>query len=205
MYLLDLPGFGSADEPDSVWTVEDYADSVRQFMIEQNLKDSIIIGHSFGGRVGVVLASKYPGFLKKLVLIGTPGIPVSISFKSKILRILARIYKAFGKVLFRGDDSKFQKLVQKRIYKKDFLGSSTMMKIRNLAVDFDLTPFLDKIIAPTQIIYGEQDEEYPDIVAKVMNNQIHDSRLSIISEAGHFVHYSHPVIVKNLIEDFINE
>ena len=58
---VDLQGFGnSQDPPPSGWNTEDYADNLAEFVRLQNFKNLTVVGHSFGGRIGVVFAAKYP-------------------------------------------------------------------------------------------------------------------------------------------------
>ena len=54
LYLIDLPGFGKTPEPNDIYSLNDYVDIVRKFIIEViKEKEVILIGHSFGGRIGI--------------------------------------------------------------------------------------------------------------------------------------------------------
>src|SRR6266581_3158744 len=81
IYALDLPGFGLSQEPPSVWNLWDYAELIHKFIVKMSIKDAVIIGHSFGGRIASVYATLFP--VKKLVLYSNGGLPV-ISFKMKL-------------------------------------------------------------------------------------------------------------------------
>ncbi|UKI57488.1 MAG: alpha/beta hydrolase [Clostridium sp.] len=49
--IVDLPGFGSSDEPKEIWSIYDYADTINEMLGElKKLKNPILIGHSFGGK-----------------------------------------------------------------------------------------------------------------------------------------------------------
>ena len=54
---LDLPGFGGSSN-DMILTTEDYAYIVRLFIKAIGLKPTIIMGHSFGGKVATQLNPK---------------------------------------------------------------------------------------------------------------------------------------------------
>ena len=56
---VDLPGFGNSSEPDYSWTVYDYAKCINILVTDLKLNNIVIIGHSFGGRVGLIYSSKY--------------------------------------------------------------------------------------------------------------------------------------------------
>lgn len=60
IWTLDLPGFGRSSLPKTTWKVDDYAELVQKFIVFKSQKNTkkIIIGHSFGGRIGIKLAYK---------------------------------------------------------------------------------------------------------------------------------------------------
>ena len=68
--IIDLPGFGDSEEPSSVWSIYDYADMVHELAKDCKMKNPILIGHSFGGKISLVYASMYD--TKKLVLLASP-------------------------------------------------------------------------------------------------------------------------------------
>ena len=70
--IIDLPGHGLSEEPSPSTTIYDYADVVKEIMNYLNIDKPSLIGHSFGGRVAIVYASKYS--VDKLILFGSPCI-----------------------------------------------------------------------------------------------------------------------------------
>ena len=54
---VDLPGFGWSQAPPVAWGVADYADHVRQLLDEAQIERAALLGHSFGGRIAIRLAS----------------------------------------------------------------------------------------------------------------------------------------------------
>ena len=54
MFAIDLPGFGGSQVPPKPMTVGDYANVVAEFIKKLELKNVIMVGHSFGGRVGII-------------------------------------------------------------------------------------------------------------------------------------------------------
>ena len=57
-YSFDFPGFGASDEPTEVWGVEEYTRMVEAFVKENGIERPALMGHSFGGRVSIVFASR---------------------------------------------------------------------------------------------------------------------------------------------------
>ena len=76
---IDLPGFGKSTAPIAL-TTKDVAKVVELFMISINAKRDIILGHSFGGKVALLL---HPTLL---VLVASAGIyiPKSLNVRLKI-------------------------------------------------------------------------------------------------------------------------
>ena len=66
----DLPGFGSAAAPPIAWGAADYAGAVAPVCREG--PPVVLVGHSFGGKVAVMLAAACPDRVRGLLLTGVP-------------------------------------------------------------------------------------------------------------------------------------
>jgi len=71
--LLDLPGFGATTLPKSTFGVFEYADFVKSFLIKIKIDKCVVLGHSFGGRLGIILATDEK-IVDKLILVDAGGI-----------------------------------------------------------------------------------------------------------------------------------
>jgi pimeloyl-ACP methyl ester carboxylesterase len=71
-YSFDFPGFGASEEPTTVWGVEEYTRMVEQFAKENKIECPALIGHSFGGRVSIVYASRNE--VSRVVLVDAAGV-----------------------------------------------------------------------------------------------------------------------------------
>ena len=92
--IIDLPGFGLSKEPVYAYTIFDYTETVHELLKELKITNPIMMGHSFGGRIAIVYASKYK--VSKLVLFGSPC--VRHEYKS----IKQSFFKALKKGFFSG-------------------------------------------------------------------------------------------------------
>jgi len=72
VYNLDLPGHGRSDEPPVPWGVEEYTSLVERFCDMEGIDDPVLIGHSFGGRIGLLMASR--NRISRMVLVDGAGI-----------------------------------------------------------------------------------------------------------------------------------
>jgi pimeloyl-ACP methyl ester carboxylesterase len=68
---LDLPGFGASPPPPAAWGAEAYAEMVGSVLGDRE-SPVVVLGHSFGGRVALHLATQRPEAVRALVLTGVP-------------------------------------------------------------------------------------------------------------------------------------
>ena len=68
VYLVDLPGYGSAPNPKTPISLDDHADVVARFIREEGLTDVVLVGHSMGSQVVATIAERHPGLAEHLVL-----------------------------------------------------------------------------------------------------------------------------------------
>lgn len=72
VFNLDLPGHGSSQEPPSAWGVYEYTDCIEEFCNRLGIQDPVLIGHSFGGRIGLLMSSRNP--VSRMVLVDGAGL-----------------------------------------------------------------------------------------------------------------------------------
>src|SRR3989338_6126457 len=90
----DFPGWGKTPPPVSPWTVSDFRDWFHQFHEELQVKKFVLFGHSFGGRVAIKYAIKYPYEVQALILCATAGIrPDPNTLKRRALKLTAALGK----------------------------------------------------------------------------------------------------------------
>ena len=71
---IDFPGHGQSPEPTSVWGVEEYTAVLEAIVAEERIDRPVLLGHSFGGRLGILYASRHPDGVSKLILVDAAGI-----------------------------------------------------------------------------------------------------------------------------------
>lgn len=85
---IDLPGFGKSIN-DAILHTKDYARIIETFLALININADIVVGHSFGGKVAVLLD-------KEVILLSTAGILEPKPLKIKLKILLAKTLKTFG-------------------------------------------------------------------------------------------------------------
>ena len=71
---VDLPGFGESSTPGDVIDSYGYAEIIKGFIDRMGLEKIILFGHSHGGRISIILSSKYGDLFDKVILIDSAGI-----------------------------------------------------------------------------------------------------------------------------------
>ncbi|EKE21028.1 MAG: Alpha/beta hydrolase fold protein [uncultured bacterium] len=183
---IDLPGFGGSEIPEKAWSLDDYADFVKNFLQKLDIKNPILAGHSFGGAVAIKYCAQ-GNEIQKLILIGSAGIRKK-NIKKYIYFVMAKVFK----LLFSLPGmQKLRNITRKMFYKaidcEDYIDAGALKDIYLNVISEDLTNDLKKINFPTVLIWGENDMDTPVNNGKLMHQLIKDSQLHIISDAGHYV------------------
>ncbi|MCG3141884.1 MAG: 2-succinyl-6-hydroxy-2,4-cyclohexadiene-1-carboxylate synthase [Anaerolineae bacterium] len=72
VYALDLRGHGESDAPPSGYSYADNAADIVELLRVRGAANAIVLGHSYGGRIGMTLAAQYPQSVSKLILEDPP-------------------------------------------------------------------------------------------------------------------------------------
>jgi pimeloyl-ACP methyl ester carboxylesterase len=196
VYVIDFPGqSGKSDELKEAWGVPEYSEMTKSFISEQKIEGCDVIGHSFGGRVIIYLASRYESLFSRIVLSDSAGIKPKMTIK-KFFRIYSyKIVKNIYKLFLSKEkyEAKIAKAREKRA-SKDYVMLDTDIKRETFKkiVNLDLTSCLKGIKNPTLLIWGENDQDTPLYMAHKMDKLIPDSGLVIIESAGHFSYLDNP-------------
>lgn len=193
---LDLPGFGRTAYPKETWGVAEYADFMKAFLKKMGITESLVIGHSFGGRIVIRLASTDPGIFSRIVLIGSAGILPKLSRHRNILSGMLR------PILAKPYMRNVRSFLRRQFGSQDYLNAGPLLEIFRKVIDEDLQPLLSQISAKTLLIWGEQDTETPLLDAKIMEQEIPDAELITFPEGTHFVFQEFPRKVFECIQKF---
>ena len=165
VHLFDLPGFGAAPVPPEGWGTIEYADLVQQFILDQVNAPVVLVGHSFGGRVSIRLASRRQPLIRSLVLIGVPGLPRPGLSRARVrrsgIRALRRVLRAAQPLIGR----RGVEWHTERFGSKDYLAAGAMRSVLVKTVSEDLTESAKSIVCPTLLVWGSDDTETPPWLA----------------------------------------
>lgn len=200
LFLLDLPGFGQSPTPLQPFSLNDYARIVTNFIRKKELKNIVLIGHSFGGRIAIKIASQNPlESIKKIVLIDSAGIVKPPQRLKKIIVTIVR--PLFHLSILQG--------LRRKIYRmmgaEDYVATPELKETFVRIINEDLTPALSAIRKPTLILWGENDRDTPSVWATIMRQKIRHSKCIILAKAGHYSFLDQPQQTVSALRQFIEE
>ena len=83
----DLVGFGDTERPDDIhYSLRTWIDHVRAFLDALGIEKTSLVGNSLGGRIGLGLAAQHPERLDRMVLMGAPGVGMTLTPGLRALR-----------------------------------------------------------------------------------------------------------------------
>lgn len=161
-----------------------------------------LIGHSLGGAIALNIGLNFPDQIIGLGLIGTGA----------RLRVLPELLE-----LIEQDMQKAVEFILDRAFSShppsQLLEKSRRMILRNgqkallrdfMTCDgFDIMEKLDQITLPTLVICGHVDQLTPVKYSKYLAENIPDSRLEIIDQAGHMLMLEKPGSLNQVLAEFL--
>lgn len=177
--IFDLPGFGSSSEPPKFFSCFDYVELLHQALMELGVDNPIIVGHSFGGKLGLIYASKYS--VKKLVCLASPFCKEiqKVTMKVRLLKFMKKIPIV----------NKLEGFVKKHMGSTDYRNASGVMRdILVGHVNLDITEDVKKIKCPTLLIWGTSDEAVSIERAYQLEKLIKDAGLVVYDGCTHYAY-----------------
>ena len=204
---MDMPGFGESQEPPSAWEVSDYVQFVIDFLADYSVKETMLLGHSFGGRVIIKLNSRtdLPFKITKVILVDSAGIlPPKTNKKS----LRTRYYKLGKAVLSTKIAQKIAPDALENFRKKmgsaDYAAASPLMRqVLVKTVNEDLEPLLPNIKCPTLLVWGVNDTATPLSDGEKMEKLIPDAGLVKLENAGHYSFLEQQFIFNRVMSSFM--
>lgn len=203
----DLPGFGGSDEPPEPWDVDKFADTVVEFIKALGLERVILMGHSYGGRVIIKMASResLPFEISKIILVDAAGV---LPKRGLDYKIRVAVYKIGKKIMLSPLMKKLLPGAVERWQAKqgsaDYAAASPVMRgCLVKAVNEDLTPLFPRVKQETLLIWGTLDDATPLSDGVLMEERMPDAGLVKIEGAGHFSWLDNPALFNAVIRSYL--
>lgn len=173
VYLVDLPGFGAMPGLHPRFVLAEAASWLLAWMAAVEPDRAHVAGHSMGGYICIRLAAQYPHAVRRLVLVAPAGVPTRRSVLAHLIPLLMQarhVRPAFLPVMAC-----------------DALraGPLTLGRAARDLLAGDIRADLRSIVAPTLLVWGENDSLIPPSTGHILRLEIADSRLLILRGTGH--------------------
>lgn len=205
VFSVDLPGHGKSDEPESVWGVEDFTRFIERFISSLGLERPVLIGHSFGGRIALLLSSRNP--IPKIVLVDAAGIKPKRGF-TYYRKVYSFKFIKNVLLLVYGKEKGRAKVEEWRGKKgsSDYRNSSPVMRaVMSKCVNEDLKHVMPSIKASALLIWGENDTATPITDAHIMQRLIPDAGLVAFPGCGHYSFLDNPLGFRTVLREFLKQ
>lgn len=179
---LDFFGFGKSSKPKEYFDTYEYAYHVFLLLKKLNINSIILVGHSFGGRVSIILSSVFDVNVKGVVLTSSAG----IDDRNLIVKLKICKYK-IAKILCN------KKILPKKLLanfgSNDFKNAdSGLRQVISYVVRQDLKHLLKLIDAQTILVWDIKDKETKYKICKILQRNIKNSQTVLFATGGHFAY-----------------
>ncbi len=199
-FAPDQRGHGDSDKPECCYTADDYAADVDAFMDAVGIEEATLVGDSSGGLIAQRVALDYPHRVSRLVLIGSPTTLVN----NEAVRELGE------KMLTELEDPISPEFVREfvlgtihQLVPEEFLERTVSQSLKvparvwrdyieGVVLTVDDTSRLGEIVAPTLILWGEQDALLPREEQERRAAVIPNVTLEVYPDTGHLAHWVRP-------------
>ena len=206
IYIIDYPSFGNSKPPNKDLTIYDYAKLIKNFLIDLNIINPIIIAHSFGGRIATILTGLYKYKIDKMIFIDIAGIKPRKNIIKKIKEKIYKLLKYLCIHFFKRTKDKKINYLRKIFGSKDYnsLNSNMYNTFKNI-VNEDLKKYYKNIESEVLIMWGCKDKDTPIYDAKYIEKHIKNSDLVIFKDGTHFVYLEYIYQINVIIDYFITK
>lgn len=196
---IDLPGFGLSEMPLEYFDTYEYAYQVFLLLNRLRVDNVILVGHSFGGRLSILLSSIYNINICGMILTSSAG----LNRFNLIKYLKIKIYKFAKKNLRKGNAGK---LILRKFASVDYLRADG--NLRNVfvrVVNQDLRNFAKMIKSiPVMLVWDRRDKETRFWICKKLHKLINGSKVILFRGGGHFVAFKNQYKFASVIRDILN-
>jgi pimeloyl-ACP methyl ester carboxylesterase len=205
----DLRGWGQSDSaPESSgYSIEALADEAAGLIELLELQRYVLVGHSMGGKVAQLLASRRPQGLRGLALVA-PAAPTPTRFPEQAMQQQIHAYDNRETVLqtiaFLTARMPAPEIVEQIV--EDSLSGAAEAKLAwpTKAILEDISEEVSKISVPTMVLAGELDRlDSVEQHRREILGRIPGARLEMIADSGHLSPIDEPLRLAEAIREFV--
>jgi pimeloyl-ACP methyl ester carboxylesterase len=208
---FDILDHGDSDKPEKPVTLKDLAEIMRDGYRQLGFIPNVLIGHSVGGMIGMVLSADHPDDLKGLALVDIapfdrskrprrPPPPELFSSESEAEKYIEQRYPGFT-----------PEAVKNRIKYAFVKGEDGKLRLKGTGATIrtglttDLWPYVEKIGKPTILILGSESDLVTEAVLERMKITLPELEVVTVEGATHMVPQDKPAEFERHIREFLRK
>lgn len=190
---VDLPGHGQRLSESGFISHEKNADEVCRLMDANGIATAVIVGHSMGGGVAMMLALNHPERVQALMLVATGA---RLKMRPEFMEQAKATAEKYGKTMPSSTHIiPVEQMVHPEIpadvvaWLKPRVGQASAEATYadfQANSSFDVMSRLGEIKAPTLVIGGSEDKMAPNKFSEFMANAIPGATMEVISPSAHY-------------------
>jgi pimeloyl-ACP methyl ester carboxylesterase len=210
----DLVGFGHTERPQDIhYSLRTWTDHVWSFLDALGIQQTSLVGNSLGGRIGLGMAAERPDRLHRIVLMGAPGVGMTVTDGLRALREyepseenmrqLLLSWFAVDPAIITGD------LVRSRHEASVAPGAfeayrDMFFSPRHAGSELGITEEQVKAVSTrTLLVHGREDKVVPVEVAWNMVRLLPDADLAVFARCGHWTQIERADDFNDLVGNFL--
>jgi pimeloyl-ACP methyl ester carboxylesterase len=210
----DIVGFGATQRPDDVvYSLRTWTDQIWAFLDAHGIEKTAIVGNSLGGRIALQMATDCPDRITKMVLMGAPGVGMTLTDGLAALRAYEPSHDAMRDLLrnyFAVDPAMItDELVTIRYEASIADGAyeayrAMFLDPRHAGSELGITEDEVRAIAtPTLLVHGREDKVVPVQVSVTMLGLLPNADLHVFSSCGHWTQIERADEFSALVSDYL--
>ncbi|MDZ5648506.1 alpha/beta hydrolase [Nitrospirillum sp. BR 11828] len=204
---LDHRGWGHSDAPSDGYALADMADDAAGVIAALDLRRYVLVGHSMGGKVAQLLASRRPSGLAGLVLVA-PSPPQPMAMPGDAREQMAGAYatrETVGMVIDHVLTAKALAPEDREQVIEDSLRGAPAAKVawpQSTSLE-DISDWVGSVNVPTLVVAGELDRvDSVDLLKTTLVPRIAGATLHVLAGIGHLSMLEAPDDVARLVAGF---
>lgn len=206
-FVPDMPGFGQTAPPPASWSVHDYAKWVMAYLDAHQLETLYLFGHSFGGRLGLILGAECGERIIKMALADAAGIrPKPSSSGQMRLKTYRFALNTLQTVGLKPQAEQLRNWYSERYGSADYKAAKGVMRETFVkVVNEDLLPFAARVKPSTLLFWGDQDADTPLAQGQLLEKTIPDAGLVVWEGAGHYSYLERVADTARVMDHFFRQ
>lgn len=204
VFALLRPGYGNTDPEPPLNGADAVAAHVRDVLDALHIDRAVVVGHSLGGWVASKFAAQFPERVRELVLgaplgMEVPGEPIAnmmVLSPPERLATLSNDPRVWDGRLPAGPDPEFQAARERE--------QQALRGYAPMPSDPALEGTTERLVMPTQLLWGEGDRLIPVAHAAAWQKAIPHASLQTLPGAGHLLFAERPSQTLGSIPVFVD-